>query len=108
MGWCNNELGNYSLSIPSLKKALELDSKLAAAYAELGYAQYMTGYNYDAINTFDKGIAISDNTKLPIYYKGLVYIALKDKTNAYKMLDQLKPIDTKLSDKLYNKITAMQ
>lgn len=108
LGWCYNELGTYSLSIPSLKRAIELDSKLAAAYTELGYAQYMTGYNYDAINTFDKGIAISTDAKLPVYYKGLVYIVLKDKTNAYKMLDQLKPLDSKLYDKLYNKITAMQ
>jgi tetratricopeptide (TPR) repeat protein len=108
LGWCCNELGKYDSSIIVLNKSIELDRTFTAAYTELGYAQYMKGYNNDALVTFDKVIIIDANITLPRYYKGFVYIAQNDKSNAAKMYNELKPLDTVLADKLLAKINAMK
>ncbi len=107
LGWCYNEKSQYSEAIPMLTKSLELDNKLTAAYTELGYAQYMTGKNTDALATFRKGISLDNKNVLCRYYSGLVYVQLKDKINASSMYDELKPIDSKLADKLLVKINAL-
>jgi tetratricopeptide (TPR) repeat protein len=107
IGWCYNELKNYDSSITNLKKALQLDETLIAAYTELGYAQYMKGLYNDALIIFNKGLALNSKQKLLLYYKGLVYVVLKDKYNATKMYDLLLPIDASLSDKLLTKINAI-
>lgn len=108
LGWCYNEKGFYDSSIISLKKALELENTLTAAYTELGYAQYMKGFYTDAITTFNKGLSIDAKSNLPRYYKGLVYTAQKDKTNAQLMYNELKPIDNSLAEKLLIKINAIK
>jgi tetratricopeptide (TPR) repeat protein len=107
LGWCYNELGKYDSSIVMLKKAIELDGTFIAAYTELGYAQYMKGFYTDALNTFNKVIGIDTKVTLPRYYKGFVYVAQKDKANATKMHEELKPLDKALADKLLIKINAL-
>ncbi len=107
LGWCYNELGIYDSSIVNLKKSAVLDDQFISTYTELGYAQYMKGYYTDAINTFNKGLYLDTKATLPFYYKGLVYIAQKDKTNALKMYDDLKPLDNALAGKLLAKINAL-
>jgi superkiller protein 3 len=107
LGWCFNELGKYDSSIVMLKKVIELDGTFTAAYTELGYAQYMKGFYTDALNTFNKVIGIDVKVTLPRYYKGFVYIAQKDKANATKMYEELKPLDKTLADKLLIKINAL-
>ena len=108
LGWCYNELSKYDSSIIFLNQSIELDKSFTGAYSELGYAQYMKGYNADALVTFDKVIAIDANITLPRYYKGFVYIAQKDKINVTKMYNELKHLDTVLADKLLVKINAMK
>jgi tetratricopeptide (TPR) repeat protein len=107
LGWCYNEKGLYSDAVPKLRKSLELDNTLAAACTELGYAQYMTGSNTEALETFKKGIVLDKKNTLCRYYSGLVYIKLKDKINANIMYNELKLIDAPLGDKLLAKINAM-
>jgi tetratricopeptide (TPR) repeat protein len=107
LGWCYNEKGRYSDAMPLLGKALELDNTLVAGYTEMGYAQYMTAQYAGALETFRKGIALDKKNTLCRYYSGLVYIQQKDKTNANAIYNELKPLDTKLADKLLAKINAM-
>ncbi len=107
MGWCYNELKKYDSAITSLTKAVVLDNTMVAAYTEMGYAQYMKGYNSDALATFNKGLSINPKQKLPLYYKGLVYIALKDKAGASNTYNQLLPIDGDLAAKLAAKINTL-
>jgi tetratricopeptide (TPR) repeat protein len=107
LGWCFNELGKYDSSIVMLKQVIELDNSFTTAYTELGYAQYMKGFYNDALNTFNKVINIDAKLTLPRYYKGFVYIAQKDKANATKMHEELKPLDKTLADKLLIKINAL-
>lgn len=107
LGWCFNELAKYDSFITMLKKAIALDVNFVAAYTELGYAQYMKGYYTDALNIFNKAITIDTKVTLPRYYKGFVFVAQKDKANATKMYEELKPLDKTLAEKLMNKINAM-
>ncbi|MBS1509641.1 MAG: tetratricopeptide repeat protein [Bacteroidetes bacterium] len=104
IGWCYNETEQYDSSIVYLKKSLNLDATYNAAYTELGYAQYMKGYNTDALATFDKSLSLDSKQNLPVYYKGLLYADMKDRINATKMYNILKPNDADLAGKLLTRI----
>lgn len=107
LGWCYNEQSKYADAITYLNKALNLDSKMVAAYTELGYAQYMQSLNNEAINTFKQGIALDYKNKLCRYYLGLVYIKIKDKANAQSMVSELYNLDQPLSTKLKAKVDVL-
>lgn len=108
IGWCHNNNGNYQEAIAILKKALEIEPTMSAAYAELGYSQYMTAAYTDAIQTLNNGISYDSKSSLCRYYLGLVYVAQKDKANAQKIQNELVGLDKALSDKLLEKINALQ
>ena len=107
LGWCYNEKSRFEESIPVLIKSIELDRTFAAGYTELGYAQYMTSKYAEGLNTLKAGLAQDNKSTLCRYYSGLIYVKQGDKTNAYTMFNELKPLDAKLADKLLVKINAM-
>ena len=107
LGWCYNEKERYEEAIPFLIKAIELDRTFGAGYTELGYAQYMTEKYKEGLNTLKAGLAQNNKSILCRYYSGLIYVKQGDKTNAYTMFTELKPLDAKLADKLLVKINAM-
>ena len=90
-----------------LIKAIELDRTFVSSYTELGYAQYMTTKYKEGLNTLKAGLAQDNKSTLCRYYSGLIYVKQGDKTNAYTMFNELKPLDAKLADKLLVKINAM-
>lgn len=108
LGWCYNEKGNYEEAIILLRKSIELEKTFAAAYAELGYAQYMTGKYADGLSTLKEGIAQDKDNRLCRYYSGLIYVKQNNKSNAVLMFNELKPLDAKLAEKLWAKINEMQ
>ena len=67
----------------------------------------MQSKNTEALNTFKKGISFDSKNVLCRYYSGLVYIALKDKTNATKMYTELKDLEKKHADMLLERINKM-
>jgi tetratricopeptide (TPR) repeat protein len=107
VGWCLNEQSKYYDASFYLIKAINLDNNLSPAYTELGYAQYMQNLNTEAINTFKKGITIDSKNKLCRYYLGLVYVKIKDKSNALNMVNELYSLDQTLSSKLKTKVDSM-
>jgi tetratricopeptide (TPR) repeat protein len=107
LGWCYNEKSRFEEAITTLKTSIELLKTFAPAYAELGYAQYMTGKYTDGLSTFKLGIEQDKENKLCRYYSGLIYIKQNDKTNATRIYNELKPLDDKLAEKLLVKIKAM-
>ncbi|MFY8128354.1 MAG: tetratricopeptide repeat protein [Chitinophagaceae bacterium] len=107
VGWCLNEQGKYYDASFYLVKAINLDNNLIAAYTELGYAQYMQNLNTEAINTFKKGITLESKNKLCRYYLGLVYVKIKEKSNALTMVNELYNLDQILSTKLKAKVDSM-
>lgn len=107
LGWCYNDKGRYEEAIPLLIKSIELDRTFGAGYTELGYAQYMTEKYKEGLNTLKAGLAQDNKSSLCRYYSGLIYVKQGDKTNAFTMYNELKPLDAKLADKLLVKINAL-
>lgn len=107
LGWCYNDKGRYEDAIPMLAKSIELDKTFGAAYSELGYAYYMTAKYTDGLATLKAGLVQNSKSTLCRYYSGLIYVKQKDIANATIMYNELKPLDTKLADKLLAKINAM-
>lgn len=107
LGWCYNEKKQYNDAIISLRKSLEIDNTLVAAYTELGYAYYMTGKNSDGLATLKIGLQYDNKNVLCMYYSGLIYIVQKDIANATIIHNDLKPLDAKLAEKLLAKINAL-
>jgi tetratricopeptide (TPR) repeat protein len=107
LGWCYNENKAYEEAIPILKKSIELDKTLVVSYSEVGYALYMTGKNTDGLYYLQQGLLQDNKNALCRYYSGLIYIVLKDKIKATVMYNELKPIDSKLAEKLLVKINVL-
>jgi tetratricopeptide (TPR) repeat protein len=105
-GFCENDTEKYNDAIQSLKKSIELDGENNFAYTELGYSNYALE-NYDeALTQLKKAIAINKSA-LPIYYSGLCYVALKQKTDALKIYDDLSEMKSDYAAKLKKKIDEL-
>lgn len=102
-GYCENDLGNYDEAISSLTRAVELDAEYNEAFTELGYSYYMKGRYEDAIEQFNKAISI-EKTALPIYYKGLCFLANGNKPRATDMYNTLSEMKSDYAGKLKKKI----
>ncbi len=105
-GWCYNELERYNDAVPYLKKAIEIDGKYVNAITELGYSDYALENYDDALAQFRKAITI-DKTELSVYYSGLCYVGMNQKSDALKMYNDLKTMNSDYADKLKKKIDNM-
>lgn len=61
-GWAENDMRKYSDAVKSLKKSVEIDSKYADAFSELGYAYYKLDLNDEAISNYRVSIALDNET----------------------------------------------
>lgn len=107
MGYCSNSLGKYNDAINFLKKAIEQEATYTAAYVELGYAYFKNGYNIEALANLKKAMIQNPKNENARYYSGLVYLSQFDKTNAQKMVDELKALNSKNAAALQEKVNKM-
>jgi len=63
----------------------------------------MTDQYGDAIKQLNKAIELDEKSKLGYYYKGLCYIAIKDKATAREIYTILKTIKEEQAEKLLKK-----
>lgn len=92
MAWCYNDKHEFEKAIPYLQKAIEINGGEAAYHAELGYTYYGL-QKYDlALAAIDRSLQIKE-LSFAIYYKGLVYVAQKDKKRATEILGKLKAMN---------------
>ena len=105
-GYCENDLEKYDDAVVSLKKALELENDFTNAYTELGYSYYALGKYDEALTRLNKAISLKKN-QLPVYYAGLCYVGLKQKSAAMKMYNDLKEMKSDNADKLKKRIDEM-
>ncbi|MFN8296021.1 MAG: tetratricopeptide repeat protein [Chitinophagales bacterium] len=104
LGWILNDKEKYNEAKPYLYKAVELDPKYADAWIELGWIDY-SQENYSAAESdYLKALQYNSKSELARYYLGQVYIKQNKKSNAQKMLDELKSMDSKYADKLKAKM----
>ncbi len=108
MGYCLNSEGKYSEAIPYLKVAIEMEKTYTAAYVELGYSYYRAGSNTEAMSYLKEAVKLNPQNENSRYYMGLIYINQKDKTNAQRMVDELKLIGSKNTASLQEKVNKMQ
>lgn len=106
LGWCYNDLEKYNDAVPYLKKAIEIDDKYVSAITELGYTDYALQNYDDALADFKKSMAI-EKTQLNVYYSGLCYVGKKQKSEALKMVKELKDMDSDYAKTLQDKIDKM-
>ena len=107
MGFCFNALTKYNESIDYLKKAIEKEPAYTAAYVELGYSYYKLGKDADAITQFDKAISQNANNENARYYTCLLYIRVKNKAKAQKVLNELKSLSSKYVPELQPLVNAL-
>lgn len=105
-GWCYNEMERYNDAVPFLKKVIEVDDQYVSAYTELGYCDYALKNYDDALYYFKKAYAI-EKTALNLYYTGLCYVGKKQKTEAAKMVLELKAMNSDYAGKLQEKIDKL-
>jgi tetratricopeptide (TPR) repeat protein len=103
LAWCYNDKAEYAQAISSLQKAIDIYDKEAAFHAELGYAYYGLKYYDQALSTLDQSLALKE-LPFAIYYKGLVYLAQKNKKKATEMYEQLKKLNSPDAERLKEKL----
>jgi tetratricopeptide (TPR) repeat protein len=103
IAWCYNSKMDYDNALIYAIKATEIDNDYRAAYGEMGHAYHLSKRFNDAIVQFRKNIARSE-IDLPRFYLGMVYLELKQKDSALKMVDELKRVGSKMADGLKKRI----
>lgn len=106
LAWCYNDQKQFEKAIPCLQKAIELNGSEAAYHAELGYTYYGL-QKYDlALAAIDRSLQLKE-LSYAIYYKGLVYIAQKDKKKAKEIQDKLNAMDAPEAPTLAKKLETL-
>lgn len=107
MGYCLNSQARYAEAIPFLKTAIEKEPDYTAAFVELGYSYYKTGYYSDAITNLNKAKSLNPANENSRYYLTLLYIDKKDKAMAQQMVDELSKLSSKHVATLQPKVSAL-
>lgn len=107
IGYCLNATGKYEEAIPYLNKATVQEPTYTAAYVELGYSYYRTAKYNDAIVKLKKALELNPKNENARYYAVLVYEKQKNKTEAQKMVDELRRISSKYVDELQKRVDGM-
>lgn len=107
IGYCLNSTGKYADAIPYLKKAVAQEPTYTAAFVELGYSHYRIDKNTEAIEYLNKALALNPKNENARYYAVLVYVKQRNKTQAQKMVDELKNMSSKYVAELQKKVDAL-
>ncbi len=103
-GWILNEKEKYDEAKPYLYKAVELDPKYSEAWIELGWIEFSNGNNSAAESDYLKALQYNSKSELSRYYLGQIYIKQGKTSSAQKMVEELKNMDSKYTDKLKAKM----
>lgn len=107
IGYCLNVQGKYAEAIPYLEMAIKQEATYTAAYVELGYSNYRTGEYTKGINYLQKALELNPKNENARYYAVLIYIKQNNKTQAQKMVDELKALSSKYVAELQKMVDNM-
>jgi tetratricopeptide (TPR) repeat protein len=107
IGYCLNSSGKYAEAQPYLKAAIASEPTYTAAYIDLGYSEYMLNNYTEALVQLNKALDLNESSTNALYYKGLVYIAKKDKQTALTVYEKLYSVATATAEKLKERIDKM-
>lgn len=105
LGWCYNSLGRFSEAVPYLEASININPKGLASLSEMIYAKYRLGQYSDANSYLQKALQVDGRHRLSLYYGGLSYVAQRDGSNARRLLETLRSVDSGLADKLSKSIS---
>jgi tetratricopeptide (TPR) repeat protein len=108
IGWCANDLGQFTLSIPHLKKTIELDASDMLAKTELGYSYYATNQFEDAIAVLKETEKVSPKIETALFYQGMCYVKVKNKADAVKKYNELEIMGSEHALELLSEIRSMK
>ena len=99
-------LGDFENAIPSLNKAIELDSTSSNYYSALGDALFNNKNYIDAVEAYKTSINKENPTERSFAMLAQSYLALNDSINALKYLyvakDNISPTNDSYLNTLYN------
>lgn len=107
IGYCLNNKGNYTEAKFFLKAAIATEPTYTAAYSDLGYSEYMTGNNNEAIIQLNKALELNPQSANALYYKALVLIAQKDKQAATGVYEKLHTVHQAYAEKIKERLDKM-
>lgn len=107
IGYCLNAAGNYAEAKTYLKAAIASEDDYTAAYIDLGYSEYMLNNYAEALVQLNKALELNENSINALYYKGLVYIAKKDKQIAMAVYERLNNVSPSSAQKLKERIDKL-
>ena len=107
MGYCLNSKARYADAIPYLRKAIASEDTYTAAYVELGYSLYKTQSYSEAETKLLKALSLNPKNENAHYYVILLYVALRDKSNAQKWLNSLRALNSRYVAELEPKVNAL-
>lgn len=84
-----------------------MEPDYTAAYVELGYSYYKTNNYVEAGLSFDKAISLNPKNENARYYACLMYIKQGKRSQAQKMVDELKVLSSKHVETLQKKVNEM-
>jgi tetratricopeptide (TPR) repeat protein len=108
IGWCANDLGQFDLAITHLKKTIELDGADMLAKTELGYSYYATNQFENAIAVLKETEKASPKIETALFYQGMCYVKVKNKTDAVKKYNELEIIGSEHALELLSEIRTMK
>lgn len=107
IGYCYNSTGKYAEAIPFLKMAIEKEPSYTAAFVELGYSHFKVEKYTEALGYLKTALIQNPKNENARYYAVLVYVKQNNKSEAQKMVDELKKNSSKYVAELQKKIDAM-
>lgn len=107
IGYCYNSTGKYAEAIPYLKTAVQQEPTYTAAFVELGFSHYRIEKYTEALGYLKTALNLNPKNENARYYAVLIYVKQNNKSEAQKMVNELKALSSKYVDELQKKIDAM-
>ena len=106
LGWCFNDLNQFDKAAPQLKQAAALEPKSAAVWLEWGYSLLRAKKYEQAVEALTRATVLEPKERLGHLYLGRTFLLMKNKAQARRQIDLLKPIDASTASQLESELKA--
>ena len=104
LGVANGMLGRYDEAEVAYKQAIRLNPDDSDPYFGLGALYFDMERYTEAAEALKQAIRINPNDAMVHYFLGLAYLLSGDTGSAHDEYEILKELDSKIANKLYNRI----
>jgi hypothetical protein len=104
IGFCNDNMGNYSKAIEAYKQAIRINPNDAYTYYFLGSAYYSLSLYKESIEAYKQAISINPDYIKPHFFLGISYHLIGDKSSALNEYKILRNLDINFANDLFGMI----